>query len=151
MRNKVCDAVAVARGLLDATSRLDFPVAALVDLARRFAAIEFDTPDAPDADGYLFQHGEASWFSEPAFVLGLVRQLEVEDSSGEHEAYVQVQFEFRYPLDDDLAGAGRHADWWFPGEGKEFEVWLTEVAQSPIVRHVAGKTPRDFQIWQELV
>ncbi|KAB7841591.1 hypothetical protein [Streptomyces mobaraensis] len=113
--------------------------------------IEFEVPESLDADGYLFQYGKVNWFPEPTFALGIVRQLEVVDSAGEHESYVQVQFELRYPLDDDLDSVGSHSEWWFSGGGVSFESWLGSVERAKISNRLAAKVPRDFMIWQEIV
>lgn len=74
------------------------------------SAIEFEVPEGPDADGYPFQYGKANWFAEPTFALGIVRQLEVIDLAGDHESYVQVKFELRYTLDDDLESIESHSE-----------------------------------------
>lgn len=142
-------ALSLARGLLDERPPAFPQLSELTELVRRYAAIEFDVPDLPDADGYLFQYGKVSWFSEPTFVLSLVRQLEVVDSSGEHEYYIQVQFEFRYSLDDDLESVASHSEWWFPGGEVSFEEWLHSVSRSPITGTLAEKAPREFEIWQD--
>jgi hypothetical protein len=150
-KHQVEEAVAIARSLLDGPVRLDSPATTLVDLARRFSVIEFDIPDVPDADGYLFQYGKVSWFSEPTFVLSVVRQLEVMGSLGEHESYAQIQFEFRYPLDEDLASTGSYSSWWFPGGKTDLDAWLATVEQAPIMNIASRKAPREFEIWQDQV
>ncbi|MFR9675388.1 hypothetical protein [Streptomyces sp. TR06-5] len=99
----------------------------------------------------VFQYGKVNWFSEPTFVLGISRQLEVIDSAGEHESYVQVQFELRYPLGDDLDSVGGHSEWWFPGGGVSFGSWLDSVDRAEISNRLAVKTPREFAIQQEMV
>lgn len=144
-------AVTLAQGLLSGHPPLGSPVPGLISLMRDFSAIEFNVPDTTDSDGYLFQYGKAGWFLEPTFVLSIVRQLEVVDSSGEHEYYVQVQFEFRYPLDGDLEAVGSHSEWWFPGNGASFDAWLDSVERSSIMDIVSSKTPRVFEIYQDQV
>lgn len=128
----------------------DLSLSGLTRLVRRFSAIEFEVPELPDADGYLFQYGKVNWFPEPTFALGIVRQLEVVDAAGEHESYVQVQFEFRYALDGDLDSVGSHSEWWFPDGEISFNSWLDSVDRAGISNRLAVKTPRDFAIWQEM-
>ncbi|MEU6745343.1 hypothetical protein ABZ914_03855 [Spirillospora sp. NPDC046719] len=149
IKHQLGQAVEIARNLPSADVHLDSPATVLVELAREFSGIEFDIPDTSDADGYLFQYGKASWFPEPTFVLSVTRQLEAVDTSGGHEAYIQIQFEFRYRMDEDLASTESYSEWWFPGDGVDFEVWLTSVEQASIMNIVAGKLPREFAIWQD--
>ncbi|WP_261570969.1 hypothetical protein [Frankia gtarii] len=126
-KKPVAAALQAARRLLDGSFVRDLRVVDLTDLIRRYSLIDFDVPDSPDADGYLFQYGKAGWFSEPTFVLSMVRQLEVVDPLGRHESYIQIQFELRYRLDDGLAALGSYSEWWFPVDGKRFEAWLETV------------------------
>jgi hypothetical protein len=120
-------------------------------LARRFAAVEFDLPEDQDADGFLFQYGRVNWFPEPTFVLNMVRQLEVVDTDGEHEFYSQVRFEYRYPLDAELEAAGSHSERFFPGDGPSFESWLDSVLRSPIGGLLGGRNPREFLVSEDQV
>ncbi|QYN19133.1 hypothetical protein [Amycolatopsis sp. DSM 110486] len=126
MSNKrpVADAIDIARSLVvgDVTTSPAIPT--LVDLARAFAATEFDVPDDRDADGYLFQYGKVTWLPDSTFIVGITRQLEVIDESGEHELYFQVEFEYRYQFDADLETAGKHSEWWFPDGATPFDSWL---------------------------
>lgn len=150
-KQQVDSAEGIARRIAEEMGDFDLSLSGLTRLVRRFSAIEFEAPEIPDADGYLFQYGKANWFPEPTFALGIVRQLEVVDAAGEHESYVQVQFEFRYPLDDDLDSLGSCSKWWFPGGEISFDSWLDSVDRSAISSLLAVKRPRDFAIWQELV
>ena len=137
----------IARSLVGDGTPAGAPVPVLVELARRFAATEFDVPSDQDADGYLFQYGKASWLPGPTFVVSMVRQLEVVDTDGDHESYSQVQFEYRFPLDVELEMAGSHSDWWFPAGPTPFDVWLQSVSRSPIGDLLRGKKPREFLVW----
>ncbi|MFJ8041361.1 hypothetical protein ACIRBX_12730 [Kitasatospora sp. NPDC096147] len=150
-KQQVDAAEGIARRLVEGMDSLDPSLPGLTQLVRRFSAVEFEVPELPDADGYLFQYGKANWFPEPTFALGIVRQLEVVDASGEHESYVQVQFEFRYPMDGDLESVASHSEWWFPDGEVPFEGWLNSVDRAPVMSLLAVKTPRDFEIWQEQV
>ncbi|WP_329317065.1 MULTISPECIES: hypothetical protein [unclassified Streptomyces] len=150
-KQQVDSAEGVARRLVEEMGGFDPSLSGLTRLVRRFSAIEFEVPELPDADGYLFQYGEVNWFPEPTFALGIVRQLEVVDAAGEHESYVQVQFELRYPLDGDLDSVGSHSEWWFPGGEVSFDSWLDAVDRAEISHRLAAKSPRDFAIWQEMV
>lgn len=150
-KRQVDSAEGIARRLVEEMGGFDRSLSGLTQLVRKFSAIEFEVPELPDADGYLFQYGKVNWFQEPTFALGIVRQLEVVDSVGEHESYVQVQFELRYPLDDDLDSVGSHSEWWFLGGGVSFDNWLDSVDRAAISNRIAVKTPREFSIWQEMV
>ncbi|MCY0944081.1 hypothetical protein [Streptomyces antarcticus] len=150
-KQQVDSAEGVARRLVEEMGGFDTSLSGLTRMVRRFSAIEFEVPELPDADGYLFQYGEVNWFPEPTFALSIVRQLEVVDAAGEHESYVQVQFELRYPLDGDLDSVGSHSEWWFPGGEVSFDIWLDSVDRAEISNLLASKSPRDFVIWQELV
>jgi len=150
-KHQVGEAVDIARSLVGGEVPVGPPVLALTELARRFAATEFDVPDDRDADGYLFQYGKVSWFPEPTFVLNVVRQLEVVGTHGEHESYSQVQFEYRYSLDGELEAAGSHSEWWFPGDRTPFGSWLDSVSSSPIGDLLEGREPREFLIWEDQV
>ncbi|MEU8232717.1 hypothetical protein AB0C12_24310 [Actinoplanes sp. NPDC048967] len=147
-KHQVDEAVDIARSLVDDDIRAGSPVPALTELARRFAATEFDVPEDQDADGYLFQYGKVGWLPDPTFVVSMVRQLEVVDSDGEHESYSQVQFEYRFPLDRDLE-AESHSEWWFPGGATPFDAWLESVSRSPIGDLLASRPPREFLVWAD--
>ncbi|UQS31259.1 hypothetical protein J5J01_06160 [Streptomyces fradiae] len=150
-KQQVDSAEGIARRLVEEMGGFDRSLSGLTQLVRKFSAIEFEVPELPDADGYLFQYGKVNWFPEPTFALGIVRQLEVVDSAGEHESYAQVQFELRCPLDDDLDSVGSHSEWWFPGGGVSFDSWLDSVDRAAISNRIAVKNPREFAIWQEMV
>ncbi|WP_449476107.1 hypothetical protein [Streptomyces abikoensis] len=150
-KQQVGSAEGIARQLAEEMGNFDSSISGLTRLVSQFSAIEFEVPELPDADGYLFQYGKANWFPEPTFALGIVRQLEVVDATGEHEHYVQVQFEFRYPLDDALESVGSHSEWWFPGGEVSFDRWLDSVDRASISNLLETKRPHDFAIWQELV
>ncbi|ORT59512.1 hypothetical protein BKD26_11330 [Streptomyces sp. CB03238] len=81
--------------------------------------------------------------------MSLVRQLEVADSSGEHVGYLQVMFELRYSLDEELENLGGHAEWWFPGGAYSLDAWLSILAELPIVDLLSRKAPREFLVWQD--
>ncbi|WP_158933378.1 hypothetical protein [Streptomyces sp. KE1] len=150
-KQQVDSAEGIARRLVEEMGGFDRSLSGLTQLVRKFSAIEFEVPELPDADGYLFQYGKVNWFPEPTFALGIVRQLEVVDSVGNHESYVQVQFELRYPLDEDLDSVGSHSEWWFPGGEVSFDRWLDSVDRAAISNRIAVKTSRELAIWQEMV
>ncbi|MFJ6842772.1 hypothetical protein ACIQRE_08885 [Streptomyces griseoluteus] len=148
-KQQVDSAEGIARRLVEEMGGFDRSLSGLTRVVREFSAVEFEVPDLPDADGYLFQYGNVNWFPEPTFALSIVRQLEVVDAAGEHESYVQVQFELRYPSDDDLDSVGSHSEWWFPGDGVSFDSWLESVERADVWTRLAAKTPREGAIWQE--
>ncbi|MEV4601310.1 hypothetical protein AB0K15_28400 [Amycolatopsis sp. NPDC049253] len=150
-KRPVGDALAIARGLVVGDGPVGPPVPALVELARRFFATEFDVPAGQDADGLLFEYGPVGWLPSPTLVVGMVRQLEVCDPAGAHEAFSQVQFEYRYDLDRDLEAAGRFSDWWFPDGGTPLEFWLDTVSRVPIGDLLASREPREFLVWHDRV
>lgn len=142
-------AVEIAREMCSGVGVVDSPKAGFFEVVRRFSAVDFDVPEDPDADGYLFQYGKVNWLPEPTFSFGLVRQLEVVDPSGEHECYLQVQFELRYSLDEELENLGSHTEWWFPGGDCSLDTWLSSLAELPMVDFLSGRAPREFVVWQD--
>ncbi|MEU7527682.1 hypothetical protein AB0A74_18245 [Saccharothrix sp. NPDC042600] len=125
-------------------------VGELVEAVRSFERIEFDVPSCTDSDGFLFQYGEVSWYPEPTFTIGFVRQLELAGPEGEPEGYSQVQLEYRYRVDAHLRSLGDHNSWWFREGGTPFADWLESVAADPVWRVVHDKAPVKFDISQEL-
>ncbi|MFD7334892.1 hypothetical protein ACFV98_02665 [Streptomyces violascens] len=152
MRRSVDSALGVVRGIVDQVgSGQEVPdVEELVAVVRGFWRIAFDVPDGADSDGFLFQYGKVNWFPEPTFVLGFMRQLEIVDADGEHEAYSQVQLEYRYRVDSDLDSIQGHNSWWFPESQIPFDEWLESVKRDPIWRIVRGKVPATFDVSQEM-
>jgi hypothetical protein len=148
-KHQVDEAVDIARGLVGSEVPAGPPVLVLTELARRFAATEFDVPDGQDADGYLFQYGRVNWLPQPTFVLNMARQLEIVDTDGGHEFYSQIHFEYRYSLDGELEAAGSHSEWWFLGEGTPLDSWLDSVSGSGIGGLLEGKAPREFLVWED--
>jgi hypothetical protein len=120
--------------------------AQFVDAIRDFERVDFDVPEAADADGFLFQLGPASWLPEPTFILGVTRQLEVVDSHGEHGSYLQVAMDFHFALDSDLEAVGSRSVWWFRGGGDDFSAWLESVNRDPIWQVVSIKPLGGFVI-----
>lgn len=125
------------------------PVAELLSAVERFASVEFDVPAHPEADSLLFQY--ATTYDASAFVVSLVRQLEVEDEDGEHECFVHLRCEYRYPVDADVQAAADHARWWNRSYPEPLVTWLGQVEADPIWRTLAGKTPTAFVIRQGIV
>jgi hypothetical protein len=150
-KRQVGEAIEVARSLLTGGEAAAPPVPTLAGLARRFSAVKFDVPAGQDADGYLFQYGEADWLPEPGFVLSLARQLEVVDAHGEHESYLQVQFQYRYPMNADLEVAGSVSQWWFPEGDDRLDAWLTSLQSLPIGDLLRGLAPSEFVVWEDKV
>lgn len=150
-KQQIYSAEGIARRLVEKMDDFDPSLSGVARLVKRFSIIEFEVPELADADGYLFQYGKVNWFAEPTFALGIARQLEAVDAADEHESYIQVQFELRYPLDGDLDSVGSHSEWWFPNGKVSFDSWLDSVARDKISNCLAAKIPRDFAIWQEMV
>ncbi|EME55670.1 hypothetical protein [Amycolatopsis decaplanina] len=146
-------ALGIARDLLDGRVPQGKPptVDEIVAVRRDFEPIEFDGTDGPDADGFLFQYCEVSWFSEPIFAVGFVRQLEIVDTDGDHEEYSQVVLELRYCVDVELRSVGSRTVWWFRSGGTRFEDWLESVTQDPIWVTLQEKELVEFDLSQESV
>jgi hypothetical protein len=142
----VRELIAPAAGGGGVPSRAD-----LVAAVRRFAQVEFDVPDGPGADGFLFQYGPANWFPEPTFVLGVARQFEVLDDAGEHGCYYQLNLEYRYPADADLDSAGTRTEWWFRDEPTSFDDWLGSVERDQIWQVTSTKPVGEFAVYLDEV
>jgi hypothetical protein len=153
VRQPLESAAEVARGLLrPSVEGISVPtVADLHEAVRRFAEIEFDVPDSPDSDGFLFQYGEVNWLPEPTFIVGFVRQLEVSDENGQHEYYSQVLLEYRYGMDEGLGAVGGHEDWWFRDGPTNFEEWVGLVERDSIWSLVGRRRPYGFEVLQDQV
>ena len=118
---------------------------------KSFAAVAFEVPAGAEADGFLFQYGLAGWLPTPMFVLGVTRQLEMTDGQGEHESYLQLNFEFRYSPDDVGASPDSADEWWFAGEGRSFSEWYDAVREKSIWHSLATVSPIEFSIAQDIV
>src|SRR5262245_54331679 len=67
----------------------------------RFAQVAFAVADLPEQDGFLFQYATMATVYD-AFVLAFVRQFGVVDDDQDHEYFVHLRCEYRYPVEDDL-------------------------------------------------
>jgi hypothetical protein len=141
-------AVGVARELFASRARHDVPPSQheFIDAVRKFERIEFDVPADQDADGFLFYWGPVNWFPEPTFTLGVIRQLGIADSAGEHEAHIQVVMEYLYAIDPDLESLGSPSSWWFRWSDDVFSTWLDSVQSDPVWQAMADKPVRAFVI-----
>ncbi|MFI2241231.1 hypothetical protein [Streptomyces chrestomyceticus] len=155
MSHSIDSALQVAQEIVERQVRdaQGFPsVGDFLEIMRNFEGEEFDVPRAAnsDSDGFLFEYGRASWFAEPTFVLSCTRQLELVDASGEHEAYSQVLFEYRYRLDAELENL-QHSLWWFRDNGTLFTEWIEAVRRDQIWRILQNRNPTAFEVTQEWV
>ncbi|MFE2532140.1 hypothetical protein [Streptomyces sp. NPDC059371] len=145
------EAVGVLEGDVG-TGELADPVTEDVWLAfLRFGRRPFHVPDAPDADGLLFQYGTYAFDGPPTFTLDLARQFEVTDSGGDHDYYVQVHCELRYGRAPALEALGSFNSWFFHGAGDDLEAWargLTERAAWAAIRRLE---PAEIRVYQEQV
>lgn len=153
MKRSVDSALGVVHGIVGQFGAGGgFPaVEQLFTIIREFEQIEFDVLNRADCDGFLFQYGEVNWLPEPTFVVSFVRQLEIADADGEHEAYSQVRLEYRYRVDVDLAPIRDYSSWWFPETQEPFNDWLELVKNAPVWSVVRTKDPVAFEVSQELV
>lgn len=126
------------------------PPRGLAGIFSKFAQIQFDVPDAPEVDGFLFEYGRFDFTSQPTFVVSLARQLEKFDESGEHDSYSQVSCEFAYEVDSQLESVGSKASWWFSGAGETLDSRLAMVAADEVWDLVQGKQPLSFEVRQEV-
>jgi hypothetical protein len=153
MRRPVDSALEAARAIVD-WAEVGRRVPATEELAeaiRRYEEVEFDVPDASDSDGFLFQYGPVNWYSEPTFTVGFVRQLEIVDSGGGHDSYLQIQFEYRYRLDPEAESLGSGSSWWFRSSQQAFSGWLESAMANSVWNLVRER--RDaaaFEVSQEL-
>lgn len=127
--------------VIDRPSRREF-----FDAVRRFEQVGFEVPETGDSDGFLFQWGPANWLPEPAFIIGVTRQLEKVGPDGEHEAYLHIDMAFNYALDHELDSLGVGSSWWFRSSGSDFSIWMDAVERDPIWQLVDSKTMREFAI-----
>lgn len=118
-----------------------------------FAPVEFAVAEhLPEQDGFFFQYTATTHLWEGVgFVAGIVRQFEVVDADDEHLGFVQLQAEYRFAPDTELAGLGHHEDYWFRGGAEPFEDWYARITSDPVWRLVTEKPVADFEIWQEWV
>jgi hypothetical protein len=127
------------------------PIDELAEVIRDFQIFGFDVPNPPDADGFLFQYGHASWLTIPTFVVGFTRQLEVVDSGGEHENYSQVAIEYQYPLGESIQAVSSREAWWFEGSDVPFREWLSECFADPIWELIRDVEIAGLSITQDVV
>ncbi|MFG2143673.1 hypothetical protein ACGFRG_05670 [Streptomyces sp. NPDC048696] len=148
MRRPIDSALGVMQGIVDqvGSGHEVLAVEKAFAAVRNFERITFDVPDRMDSDGFLFQYGKVNWFPDPTFVVGFVRQLEIVDADGEHEAYSQVQLEYRYRTDSDLDSIQSCNSWWFTESQVPFDDWLESVKRDPIWRVVRAKVPTVFDV-----
>jgi hypothetical protein len=123
----------------------------VIAVVRDFEKVKFEVPDSRDSDGFMFQYGKVNWLPDPTFILGFVRQLEIVDADGEHEAYSQIQLEYRYSIDADLDLLKNHSSWWFPESHFSFGEWLESMQQDSVWEVVREKRASGFDVSQELV
>ncbi|MFE0702334.1 hypothetical protein [Streptomyces sp. NPDC058872] len=117
----------------------------------RFGRRLFDVPDAPDADGLLFQHGTHAFDGPPTFVLDLTRQFEVSDSDGDHDHYVQVHCELRYGLAPALEALGSFDSWFFHDAGDDLEEWAQGLTGRAAWATIHRRKPTEIRVYQEQV
>ncbi|MGW0828684.1 hypothetical protein [Streptomyces sp. NPDC002845] len=153
MRRSIHEAAGVAQAVFtSASAGVENPSSEILfETVRQFEGIEFDVPSLEDADGFLFQYGNANWLPEPTFILGVTRQLATDASGVDIEEYLQVQFEYRYRTDSDLDKLGSHSSWWFRGGDIPFSEWFADVTGHPVWETVSSKSPVAFEISQDTV
>ncbi len=153
MKRPINSALSVARDVIYqvGSGRKVPTIEDLMVAVRSFENVRFDVPSGVESDGFIFEYGEVGWFSDPTFVVGFVRQLEMVDIKGEHEGYLQVQFEFRYRIDSELKSLQSYHSWWFREDGTSFDEWLKLVKRNPVWEVIRAKIPVAFDVSQDLV
>ncbi|MEV0068003.1 MULTISPECIES: hypothetical protein [unclassified Amycolatopsis] len=109
-----------------------------------FAALRFDLPDEPDADGLLYQFGVYDFTGEPAFHLDPTRQLALRE-----EQYVQVHLDIRFALDPSLVALGRHTEWWFSEDDTAVDDWAGAISLRPEWSVLNQLKPTSIDIYQD--
>ncbi|MCB5163798.1 hypothetical protein LG634_02930 [Streptomyces bambusae] len=111
----------------------------------------FRVPDAPDADGLLFQYGTYAFDGPPTFTLDLTRQFEVTDGAGGHDHYVQVHCELRYDPAPALAALGSFDSWFFHGAGSDLDEWARGLTGRAAWSAIRGRKAAGIRVYQERV
>ncbi|MCF1599423.1 hypothetical protein [Streptomyces muensis] len=152
MKQPVERARDIALRVLGAVTSAAVPeVTDLAEVVRRFEGVEFDVPAEGDTDGFLFEYCCVNWLSEPTFVLGFTRQLGLVGDEGSVDAYVQIQFDYRYPCDSELSRLKSSNTWWFRADGTSFAEWLDAALRDPVWDAVRQRNPIAFDVTEDFV
>jgi hypothetical protein len=138
-RLRLEDARETLQGLVGGEQDTTGGVADALRAFERFASMQFQVPDLPDADGLLFQYGVFSFTGRAMFTLSLIRQFEQCDEQGDHESYRQVGVELLFEPDDALISLGHKESWCFgePGSASTAE-WFADLRSSSVLRAIDG-------------
>ncbi|WP_234334436.1 hypothetical protein [Streptomyces sp. NRRL B-1347] len=117
----------------------------------RFGRLLFDVPDAPDADGLLFQYGTYSFDGPAMFTMDFTRQFEMADGYGDHDHYVQVHCELRYGPSPFLRALGRFDSWFFHGGGDDLNEWAARLSGQGAWATIHTLKPAEIRVYQEQV
>ncbi|WP_078624040.1 hypothetical protein [Streptomyces monomycini] len=152
----LAEAVHLLRAELQAVAGRTAPLAATTAAQAwlaytRFARQRFAVPQAPDADGLLFQYGTYATDGPPAFTLDLTRQFEVADDDGEHDHYVHVHCELRYDPVPELRALEHFDTWFFHDSGDNVDRWAAEVRGRAVWEAVRDRAPTGGAVHQEQV
>jgi hypothetical protein len=129
------------------------PPARLFAAVQAFAELPFQVAEhLPEQDGFFFQYAAVKTYRDDVgFIMGIVRQFEAVDADDEHEGYSQMQAQYLFGPDPELAALGHHEDFWFAGGPEPFEQWFARITAHPAWRFVETKHPLEFEIYQEWV
>src|SRR5512139_1060493 len=99
------------------------PPAQLFAAVKAFAVVRFEVAEhLPEQDGFFFQYAAVTTFRDDiGFVMSIVRQFEAVDADDEHLGFSQLQAEYRFGHDPELAAQGHHEDFWFPSWPEPFQ------------------------------
>ncbi|WP_237296851.1 hypothetical protein [Streptomyces sp. 3211] len=117
----------------------------------RFARRPFDVPDAPDADGLLFQYGTHAFDGPPMFTLDLTRQFGICDDDGDHDHFVQVHCELRYAPGPALDALGSFGSWFFHDSGDDLDSWARALTERPAWAVLGGLEAAGIRVYAEQV
>jgi|SRR5215472_1064711 len=108
-----------------------------------FSRIEFDAPQDPGSDGLLYQFGICDFSGDPRFHLDLTRQFGLRDS----DEYLQFHCDLQYLPTPPLGALGSHAEWWFPGDGRQLPEWVDAVNQRPEWQVLESALPTAVEVY----
>ncbi|ONH57035.1 hypothetical protein CcI49_26790 [Frankia sp. CcI49] len=110
-----------------------------------FAAVRFDVPDEPNADGLLYQFGIFDFGGGSAFRLAPVRQFARFDD----DEYIQVHLEIQFAPSANLAALGKHSEWWFSDDSIELSDWTRAISRRSEWAILDELNPTMINIYQD--
>ncbi|MFC4610358.1 hypothetical protein ACFO9E_21465 [Streptomyces maoxianensis] len=115
----------------------------------RFGRQRFDTALTPDSDGLLLQYGTYAFDGPPKFTLDFTRQFEINDDDGDHDHYLQVHCELRYPPDPALDDLRSFNSWFFHDTDECLDHWAGTMGS--LLAPLRGRKPADIRLYESPV